>query len=166
VPPCKCSVFLMSWHGWHRWFPAPGNFQTAAAIVAFGSENEGVRERGVSKGGSCETRQQAVPWSPASDVFVLVFLYCKVSRKTLQTASVLVSRPPSHPQGQINSPPPSIYAISTVFCEAQGTPVHMCGDYTRGPIGAQRRGAQAAGQAEKQRSVPFSVHCEIAKTNF
>jgi len=37
----------------------------------------------VSKGASCETRQQVVLWSSASDVFVLVCLYCKVSRRTL-----------------------------------------------------------------------------------
>ena len=37
-------------------------------------------------------------------------------------------------EGTINSPPPSIYAISTVFCEAHGTPVHMCdGQYPRRP---------------------------------
>ena len=37
-------------------------------------------------------------------------------------------------EGSINSPPPSIYAISTVFCEAHGTPVHMCdGQYRSRP---------------------------------
>ena len=38
-------------------------------------------------------------------------------------------------EGSINSPPPSIYAISTVFCEAHGTPVHMCdGQYRSRPL--------------------------------
>jgi len=48
-------------------------------------------------------------------------------------------------------------------------PVEDCGASCRppmsqGPEGAKRREAQPAGEAEKQRSVPFSVHSEIVKT--
>ena len=35
---------------------------------------------------------------------------------------------------------------------------------SQGPVGAQRREAQPAGEAEKQRSVPFSAHSELVKT--
>ena len=38
------------------------------------------------------------------------------------------------------------------------------GSVSQGPVGAQRREAQPAGEAEKQRSVPFSAHSEIVKT--
>jgi len=43
-------------------------------------------------------------------------------------------------------------------------PVSQAGRGPYGVVGAQRREAQPTGEAEKQRSVPFSAHCEIVKT--
>ena len=45
--------------------------------------------------------------------------------------------------------------VSMLGCLFQAAP-----PVSQGPVGAQRREAQPAGEAEKQRSVPFSAHSE------